>query len=145
MYQHLLLATDGSELAGKAVIQGLELAKHLQAKVTVVTVTAPWPAAAYGTIPTPSLIDLYEKTSAENAAGFLSTASEAAKKTGVTCATLHVKDRYPAEGIISAAKDKACDLIVMASHGRGTLGRLLLGSEASKVLTLSPVAVLICR
>jgi nucleotide-binding universal stress UspA family protein len=145
VYQHLLLATDGSQLAGKAVIQGLELAKDLRAKVTVVTVTAPWPAAAYGSIPTPSLIDLYEKTSAENAAGILSSASEAAKKAGVTCATLHVKDQYPAEGIISAAKDKACDLIVMASHGRGALGRLLLGSEASKVLTLSPVAVLICR
>jgi nucleotide-binding universal stress UspA family protein len=145
MYQHLLLATDGSELAEKAVAQGLDLAKALKAKVTVVTVTKPWPAAPYGTIPTPSLIDLYEKTSAENAVGILASASEAAKRAGVAWVALHVKDKYPAEGIIATAKEKGCDLIVMASHGRGAVGRLLLGSEALKVLTLSTLPVLICR
>ena len=145
MYQHLLLATDGSELAQTAVAHGLDLAKALKAKATIVIATKPWPAAPYGTIPTPSLIDLYEKTSAANAAGILASTSEAAKRAGVASATLHVKDIYPAEAIIATAKQQGCDLIVMGSHGRGALGRLLLGSEALKVLTSSAVPVLICR
>jgi nucleotide-binding universal stress UspA family protein len=58
---------------------------------------------------------------------------------------LHVKDEYPAEAIVATAKEQGCDLIVMASHGHGAVGRLLLGSEALKVLTLSAVPVLICR
>jgi nucleotide-binding universal stress UspA family protein len=78
MYQHLLLATDGSEVAEKAIAHGVDLAKALKARVTIVTATKPWPAAPYGTIPTPSLIDLYEKTSAENAVAILTSASEAA-------------------------------------------------------------------
>jgi nucleotide-binding universal stress UspA family protein len=56
-----------------------------------------------------------------------------------------VKERHPAEGIIEAAQAQACELIVMASHGRRGLARLLLGSQASKVVTLSPVPALICR
>jgi nucleotide-binding universal stress UspA family protein len=71
--------------------------------------------------------------------------SEEAKKRGVTSATLYLKDRHPAEGSIETAQAQACDLIVMASHGRRGLARLLLGSHASKVVTLSPVPVLICR
>ena len=63
----------------------------------------------------------------------------------VACNTIHVADRYAVEGILDAAKDKGCDLIVMASHGRRGLARLLLGSETMKVLTLSPVPVLVIR
>jgi nucleotide-binding universal stress UspA family protein len=71
--------------------------------------------------------------------------TETAKKIGVTCASVHVKDRHPAEGIIEAAKERGCDLIVMASHGRRGISKLLLGSQATEVVTLSPVAVLVCR
>ncbi len=145
MYKHILIATDGSALSGKAVAQGLGLAKQLGAKVTAITVTEPWTAAAYGTIPTPTLVNVYEKAAAENAATILASASAVAKDLGVACATLHVQDQYPAEGIVSTAKDQGCDLIVMASHGRRGLTRMLLGSEAMKVLTSSPVPVLIYR
>jgi nucleotide-binding universal stress UspA family protein len=145
MYKHILIATDGSELAGKAVAQGLDFAKALGAKVTVVTVTEPWTAAAYGTIPTPSLIESYDKASAENAARILASVGEVAKAKQVACTPLHVADRYPVEGILDAAKDKGCDLIVMASHGRRGITRLLLGSETVRVLTLSPVPVLVIR
>jgi nucleotide-binding universal stress UspA family protein len=58
--------------------------------------------------------------------------------------TLHVKDQLPAEGIIDTAKARGCDLIVMASHGRRDVARLLLGSQANKVVTHSTVPVLIC-
>jgi nucleotide-binding universal stress UspA family protein len=71
--------------------------------------------------------------------------SEAARKLGVSCATLHAKDRHPADGIIETAKERGCDLIVMASHGRRGLSRVLLGSQATKVVTLSTVPVLVCR
>ena len=63
----------------------------------------------------------------------------------VPCATIYVKDRHPAEGIIETAQTQMCDLIVMASHGRRGLARLLIGSQANRVVTLSPVPVLICR
>jgi len=58
---------------------------------------------------------------------------------------MHIKDQTPAEGIIAAASEKGCDLIVMASHGRRGVTRLLLGSQAQKVVALSNVAVLVCR
>jgi nucleotide-binding universal stress UspA family protein len=63
----------------------------------------------------------------------------------VPCDTLHVKDQYPAEGIVDAAKARGCDLIIVTSHGRRGLSRLLLGSQATRVLTHSEVPVLVCR
>jgi nucleotide-binding universal stress UspA family protein len=57
---------------------------------------------------------------------------------------VHVND-FPAEGILATAKAKQCDLIVMASHGRRGVARLLLGSQAAQVLALSTIPVLICR
>jgi len=59
--------------------------------------------------------------------------------------TKHVRDRLPAEGILEAANTLGCDLIVIASHGRGGLSKMLLGSVAAEVLTLSSISVLICR
>ncbi len=145
MYKHILIATDGAELAQKAVAVGLGLAKILGAKVTAVTVTEPWAAIATGEMALGFPRDQYDKGAAENAAGILTAASEAAKTMGVDCAMVHVKDQFPAEGIIAAAKEKGCDLIVMASHGRRGIAKLLIGSEAIKVLTLSTMPVLICR
>jgi len=137
MYEHILIATDGSELAGKAVAQGLALAKALKAEVTAVTVTEPWDAL--------SSYDDYESRMAKYAESTLSAVSQAAQEQGVPCATLHVKDRHPAEGIIDAARTEGCDLIVVASHGRRGVARLLLGSQAYEVVTMSPVPVLVCR
>ena len=145
MYKHILIATDGSELANKAVAQGLDLAKALGAKATVVTVTEPWTAGAYETIPTPSLIDAYERAVTDSAALILAAVGDAARKREVACNTIHVANRYAVEGILDAAKDKDCDLIVMASHGRRGVARLLLGSETMKVLTLGTVPVLVIR
>jgi nucleotide-binding universal stress UspA family protein len=137
MYEHILIATDGSELAGKAVAQGLALAKALKAEVTAVTVTEPWDAL--------SSFDDYESRMAKYAEDTLSAVSRAAREEEVPCATLHVKDRRPAEGIVEAARTQGCDLIVVASHGRRGLARLLLGSQAYEVVTTSPVPVLVCR
>ena len=145
MYKHLLIATDGSELATKAVEQGLALAKSLNAKATAVTVTESWVVIASGELAMTFPVEEYEKGCAANAAQILATASEIAKRLGVACETVHVKDQLPADGIIETAKERGCDLIVMASHGRVGVARLLLGSQANKVVTHSTIPVLICR
>ncbi|HML41917.1 MAG: universal stress protein [Hyphomicrobium zavarzinii] len=145
MFKHILIATDGSELAQKAVTQGLELAKGLGAQVTVINVTEPWAAVAPGEVAMAFPIHEYEESVATNAARILSAVDTQAKAQGVTCATLHVKDQFPAEGIIETAGQRGCDVIVMASHGRRGLMRFLLGSQAIKVLTNSTIPVLVCR
>ena len=145
MYKHILIATDGSELAAKAVTSGIELAKRLGAKLTAVTATEPWttmmvagdPGAAFPTME-------YERVAAENAANILAAVSSMAKTAGVACETVHVMN-YPADAIIDTAKSKGCDLIVMSSHGRRGIARILIGSQAVNVLTHSTVPVLICR
>jgi nucleotide-binding universal stress UspA family protein len=71
--------------------------------------------------------------------------SAIARENLVASETLHVKDQHPADGIVETAKAKGCDLIVMASHGRRGLQKALLGSQANKVLVLSPIPVLICK
>ena len=144
MYKHILIATDGSELAGKAVTAGLTLAKTLNAKVTAINATEPWTAMVTGEAALAFPIEEYEKSAEENATKMLSEVSAAAKKQGVACDTVHVND-FPAEAIIATAKARGCDLIVMASHGRRGLARMILGSQAMRVLTLSTVPVLICR
>jgi nucleotide-binding universal stress UspA family protein len=145
MFQHLLIAIDGSPDGEKALRQGLGLAKALSAKLTVATVTEPWTEAAYATLPTPSLVKIYETSAARNAADILDRAKKAAEQAGVECVTRHIKDQHAPQGVIKAAQDEQCDLIVVGSHGRGVLGRALLGSVSLQVLTLSDRAVLVCR
>jgi nucleotide-binding universal stress UspA family protein len=145
MYKHILIATDGSELAAKAQAQGLELARALKAQVTVLTVTAPFPMPGYGTIPAEGLVEAHEKATKEGAARILASATAAAKALGLACETLHVKNEEPAQVIVDTAQSKGCDLVVMASHGYRGVKRVLLGSVAVKVLTHSKTPVLICR
>jgi nucleotide-binding universal stress UspA family protein len=145
MYKHLLIATDGSTLAQKAVDTGLKLAAALDAQVTVVNVTEPWDVfgAPEGITLTPP--EGYVERIAAEAAKVLASVADAAETLGLSCGTSHVKDRFPADGIIECAGERGCDLIVMASHGRRGFRWLLLGSVANEVVTRSAVPVLICR
>ena len=145
MYTNILIATDGSEVSDKAVGQGLSLARALGAKVTVVTVTEGFRSAISGEMVVTHPKDEFEKNASSAANTVLARAVEVARKVGIDAQTLHVKDHYPSDGIIDAAKRTGADLIVMASHGRRGISRMLLGSEANKVVTLSTVPVLICR
>lgn len=145
MYKHLLIATDGSELAQRAVAQGCELAKALGSKATIVTVTKPWRMVAPAEVAVVYPIEDYEKAAASNASKILADAASAAAKVGITCETVHIKDEFPAEGIVQAAQARACDLIVMASHGHRGLMEFVLGSQAHRVVTTCAVSVLICR
>lgn len=145
MFKHLLIATDGSELATKGLRQGVALAKALQAKATIVTVTEPWTAVVAGEMALAFPPDEYDRTAAANASTILAEANKIAEIGGITAESLHVKDQYPAEGIVETAKARGCDLIVMSSHGRRGLSRLFLGSQAQRVVTHTDLPVLICR
>ena len=149
MYTHILIATDGSDLAAKGIDQGVRLAQKLGASVTVVTVTEPWVSigtdATFGWGGYSNPLDEYEKASDESAKAILTKAKEAAAAIGADVKTLHIPNQYPADAIVNAAQELGADLIVMASHGRRGLGRLLLGSQAAQVLTHSNVPVLIIK
>ena len=148
MYKHILIAIDGSELASRALAHGLALAKELKAQVTVVTVTELWSALEMANEAgklKPDPIHHYEDMRSAAAKVILDAAAQKAKVAGVTCEFLHVADQHPAEGIISIAEKKSCDLIVMGSHGRRTIGRLLLGSQANEVLAHTKVPALIVQ
>ena len=145
MFKHILIATDGSELAAKAVEQGLALAKALNARATAVFVTESWVTTVPGDMAFGFPIDEYEKSCADTAKKILDSVSGLASKAGITFDTKHVRDQFAADGIIAIANGSSCDLIVMASHGRRGLSRLLLGSQANQVVTHSKVPVLIVR
>jgi nucleotide-binding universal stress UspA family protein len=145
MYKHILIATDGSDLADKAVLHGLALAKAVHAQVTLLTVTDP----VWSVVPVEAAIsfpyDDYQKSMAAMAERILASVADAATTRDVKYTIKHAKDQFPAEGIIAAAKEGGCDLIVMASHGRRGLARLVLGSQAATVVVSSTIPVLIYR
>ena len=146
MYKHILITTDGSEVAAKGVDHGLSLAKSTGARVTIVMVTERWPVyAGPEWIPGPTEMADYDARQKEGAAQVLGEAKAKADKLGVKAETVHVPDAQPAEAIIDTAKKRQCDVIVMASHGRRGLRRLLLGSQTSEVLVSSPIPVLVVR
>lgn len=145
MFRHLLIATDGSDLAGKAVEHGLGLAKSLCAEVTLLTVTEPIPATSRAMMPSAEDLKRFERGAGAAAVRLLDGLADRARSAGVSCATRHIAGFDPAESILSTCSELGCDGIVMATHGRRGLDRLLIGSQAAKVMAASPVPVLVCR
>jgi nucleotide-binding universal stress UspA family protein len=147
MHKHILIATDGSELATKAVSHGLGVAKQLGAKVTIVTGTELWSVLEMTRHAHDSKnpLEAYEQIAAAHAQDVLSTATALAQKAGVPFETVHMKDLKPAEAIVAAAEKAGCDLIVMASHSRTGVNKFLLGSVTSRVLALTTIPVLVYR
>jgi len=148
MYKRILIATDGSETATKAVTHGIALAKALSVPISVVTVTEAWSAfelARMARMGVQNPIAQYEDVATAAASNILDKAAQVAKSQGVTCELVHVRDQRPAEAIIATAKEKGCDLIIMASHGHRGIDRMLLGSQTNEVLTHSKVPALIVR
>jgi len=148
MYRNILIATDGSDLASKGVEHGVMLAQKMGASVIIVTVTEMWSAiemAGESMRGTSNPMKRYEDVADELAKKILAAGKAVAQGAGVKCEILHVRDRVPAEGIIETANDTGCDLIVMASHGRRGLNRILLGSQTAEVVAHSKVPVLVVR
>lgn len=149
MYTHILISTDGSELAQNGVDHGLSLAKALGSKVTIVTVTEPFSGS--GTIGYTGWSTLgvemekFEARSEKEAQAILALVKEAADKMGLTAETIHATNPFPAAAIVETAKEQDCNLIVMASHGRRGIRRALLGSQAAEVVSTSNIPVLVIR
>lgn len=148
MYKHILIATDGSELARKGLEHGLALAGPLEAKVTVLTVSEPLrdemvSAARMGGIGDPvTRYDQQIDTIMKERFAYI---EQRAAEHGITADLAHEIDGSPAEAIVRYAKLKGCDLIVMSSHGRRGMQRVLLGSQTSEVLAHTSIPVLVVR
>ena len=149
MYKHILIATDGSIVSEKGVDHGLALAKALGSKATVVLVTKPFPMEGMvdvtGWVPGDNDRIRYENSQKEFADTVFATARKSADKAGAQADYVQVSDHSPAEGILDTAKKQGCDIIVMASHGRRGVSRLLLGSQTAEVVHHSTIPVLVVR
>lgn len=145
MYKNILIATDGSELAGKAAAHGVALAKAVGAHVTAVTVTIPFDAYMTSEVAVAIDTPIFEERTAAKAKKSLDAVSEHAKREAVECVAVRAEQDPIYQGIIDTAEKQSCDLIVMASHGRRGFTGLILGSETTKVLTHSKIPVLVVR
>ncbi|MEM7774970.1 MAG: universal stress protein [Pseudomonadota bacterium] len=145
MYKHVVVATDGSEIAGKALDHAIALAKGVGAALTAVTITEPFESIAF--TEQQAVVDPkgYEQQCEVYAETVLDAAVSKAQAAGVTIKTAHHANRWPYAGIIDAAQKADADLIVLGSHGRRGLEALLLGSQAVKVLTHTKIPVLVVR
>lgn len=148
MYKKILIATDGSELAQRGIDHGLSLAKTLGATVLFVTVTEPLASViahrGYESIGAHE-IERFRQHGEEAAKKVLDSAKSKADAVGVEADTMHLDYARPAEGILAAASERDCSLLVMTSHGRRGFGRLLLGSQTVDVLTHSRIPVLVIK
>jgi nucleotide-binding universal stress UspA family protein len=144
MFQRILVPTDGSEITIKAVDAAIALARPLGAQVFTLSVREPFPYNAMSElqpIPPQEFFEAQERIASKR----VKSVRERGQAFGVAVEMQTVEAIHPWEAIIEHAKEKACDLIVMASHGRRGMSALLLGSETQKVLTHSTVPVLVVR
>jgi nucleotide-binding universal stress UspA family protein len=148
MYRRILIATDGSSLSHKAIEEGVALARSVGASVvgfhTRLPLSMPYYAEPAIVLPLKTE-KMIEKQAVDAANRYLSRIESAAKKAGVAFEGVQIVDPSPADSIIRVAKKEKCELIVMASHGRRGIARLLLGSETNHVLTRSHIPVLVVR
>ena len=148
MYRNILIATDGSELAEKAVSHGVALAKLAGAKITALIVETPFNVFKVPESQVRQMSAAFAQHAEhvkQHAAKVLNRIADVAKAAGVPCDTVQLEDDQPYRAIIKTAEDKGCDLIVMASHGRSGISAVLLGSVTNKVLTHTNIPVLVCH
>jgi nucleotide-binding universal stress UspA family protein len=148
MYKHILIPTDGSETADKAVDSGIDFAREAGARITFFTAVPeyelPTTSSMMAHQPVLSLAE-HERRSADKAKAILGKALERARSCGVVCAADHALSNKPYEAIIAAVKRHECDAIFMSSHGRKGLAKLWYGSETVDVLTHSDIPTLVVR
>ena len=147
MFKHILIPTDGSPVAAKAIKAGVALAKEMGASVTGYYAIEPPPTHMYGEgyLAERNLVAELERRAKEVAQASVDEISAAAKSAGVPCDTAISTSVLPYKGIIAAAEKNKCDAVFMASNGHKGLTGLLLGSVTQKVLTHSKIPVLVFR
>jgi nucleotide-binding universal stress UspA family protein len=147
MYRRILVATDGSTLSKKAVKSAIELAGAVGAELVALYVVPRYPVSYFEGGVTVSTEDIArtEKQWADKGQAVVDAVRDAAEAAGVKTRTSLSRSDLVAESILATARKSKCDLVVMASHGRKGLKRILLGSETQHVLTHSTVPVLVLR
>ncbi|MEY2860530.1 MAG: hypothetical protein RL392_988 [Pseudomonadota bacterium] len=147
MYQRILVATDGTKLSKKAVTTAIDLAAVCGAELVALKVVPRYPQGYFegGIALQASDVQLVEKKWTEEAQAIVDGVKKAATTKGVATKALVVKSDVVSDALLAAAKKHDCDLIVMASHGRKGIKRLLLGSETQHVLTHASIPVLILK
>ena len=146
MFKHILVATDGSLLSERAIAKAVELAKICGAKLTGITVSEPFNIVAVdAAIRVNEDEDAYRAEAEKRAARLLRVVQDTAAAADVPANVIHRYAEHPYEAIIDAANAESCDGICMASHGRGGIQALVLGSETTKVLTHSQIPVIVLR
>ncbi|TSD85460.1 universal stress protein [Mycobacterium sp. KBS0706] len=145
MFEHILIPTDGSPLAERAVDRGLRLAAAFRASVTLLTVFEPFHVFSLRPAQLSVTEADYEDAMRQRGHELLTGGMTLARDLGVTCEPVVVGDEQPYRAIIDVATERRCDLIAMASHGRRGVSALVLGSETQKVLTHSKIPVLVFR
>ena len=140
--QHILVPTDFSQYADYALDYAIELAKVLQARLTVLYVFH-LSALALGEAPPAVLADTLEamETHAQQQTQMVLARVQGAGLQGDSA----IVEGIPFQVIIDTAQDKEADLIVMGTHGRTGLTHALMGSVAEKVARLAPCPVLVTR
>lgn len=145
MFKRILLPTDGSELSTRAVLAGVSFAREVGAEVVGVTALPDFKTFSANADLIESTEDEYLAASETRGSKTLAGIADAARAAGVGHTLQLVRSDDPHEAILRTARDRGCDLIIMASHGRRGVGGLLLGSETQKVLLHSAIPVLVYR
>ncbi|OIN93146.1 MAG: universal stress protein UspA [Comamonadaceae bacterium CG1_02_60_18] len=147
MYEKILVATDGSPLSKKAVTSAISLAALTGASLVALKVVPRYPQSYFegGLALQAAEVGRIEKQWAEEGQSVVDEVKKMAELQGVKTRALTIKSDIVSDAVIAAAKKNKCDLIVMASHGRRGVKRLLLGSETQQVLTHSHIPVLVLR
>ena len=145
MYKHILIPTDGSELSRRAVHEGVDFARSINAKVTFLTAMPPFKVFASDPLVVSDTPETYEQHARRVAAERLREPTEYARRQGVAASARQVFEAQPHKAIIDAAAADRCDLIFMASHGRKGVKGLVLGSVTNKVLAHSRFPVQVTR
>ena len=147
MYKRILVATDGSTLSKKAVGSAISMAKLCGAELVALKVVPRYPVNYFdgGIAMTPTDAGRIEAQWQLEAQHVVDAVQKLATTKGVKAKAVTARSDSPSDAIVAAATKHKCNLIVMASHGRRGVKRLLLGSETQHVLTHSTVPVLVLR
>jgi nucleotide-binding universal stress UspA family protein len=146
MFKTILVPTDGSAVAELAIGPAIEFAKSQRARLIALAVAEPPPALSVpGTEFAPPDQRVDEARLLSEARASVDKLVAAAQAADVPCSAVVMVAPRPHEAIVQTARDQQCDLIIMASHGRRGIQRLVMGGQTEKVLLSSPVPVLVYR
>jgi len=147
MYKKILVATDGSSLSKKAITAAVELASVSGGELIAVKVSPRFIQSYFegAVLVNADEVAKIEKAWAQSAQKVLDGVMKVAKAKGVSGKSIVVKSDIVSDALITVAKKQKADLIVMASHGRNGIKRILMGSETQQVLTHSTIPVLVVR